>query len=72
MMPVNPQAGMQQIAGVLGQAPAPQAQMPMAPSVTPGMPGVAPAPMPQARPQGRNAGELGQPWGLRFGRPGGR
>lgn len=78
MMPVNPQAGMNQIASALGQAPAPQAQMPMAAPMMPGMPGVAPAPMPQAapampqvrpmaRPQGVNAGELGQPWNFRFG-----
>lgn len=61
---VDPRA-VQQLGQTLGQPAAPVAPPP--PQLYPQM--AAPV-VPQARPpmpMGRNAGELGQPWGLRFG-----
>lgn len=59
-------------AGPMGPEPMPNAPPPQAPIPGMNMQGAVPMAAPMARPQGRNAGELGQPWGLRFGRPGGR
>jgi hypothetical protein len=72
---LNPGTAMPTPSGMVNKPmPGPMNVGSASPSVMPQMqPGMgAPMAAPMARPQGVNAGELGQPWGLRFGRPGGR